>query len=45
VFADDHLVGIVSPRDISRAATLHGLDVHLDTGGVDLTRTTSNGHR
>ncbi|RSM80890.1 site-2 protease family protein [Kibdelosporangium aridum] len=45
VFGDDHLVGIVSPSDISRAVTLHGLGVHLDAGGADLTRTTPEDHR
>lgn len=31
VFADQRLVGIVSPSDISRAAALHGLGVRFDT--------------
>lgn len=31
------LRGIVSPSDISRAATLHGLGVQFGTGGADIT--------
>lgn len=36
VIAEGQLVGIVSPSDISRAASLHGLGVRLDAGGADL---------
>lgn len=37
VFTDDQLVGIITPSDISRAATLHGLGIPTDRGGADLT--------
>lgn len=39
VFADNEMVGIVSPSDISRAAALHGLGVRLGDGGADITVT------
>jgi Zn-dependent protease len=40
VFADDRLVGIVSPSDISRAAALHGLGVQFGTRGADIAELT-----
>lgn len=36
VFAGDTLVGIVSPSDISRAVSLHGLGVRFGAGGADI---------
>ncbi|HEU4361017.1 MAG TPA: site-2 protease family protein [Mycobacterium sp.] len=40
VFAGDTLVGIVSPSDISRAVSLHGLGVRLGSaGGADIAET------
>lgn len=43
VFGNGDLVGIVSPSDISRAATLHGLRVQFSTGGADITELTPQG--
>ena len=43
VFGNGDLVGIVSPSDISRAATLHGLGVQFSTGGADITELTPQG--
>ncbi len=40
VFADNVMVGIVSPSDISRAATLHGLGVQFGRGGADIAEIT-----
>lgn len=41
VFTGDTLVGIVSPSDISRAVSLHGLGVRLGSaGGADIAETT-----
>lgn len=37
VYDQGRLVGIVSPSDISRAVTLHGMGVWAGTGGSDIT--------